>query len=153
MLPKGNPGFSQLYFIRGMMENKITILLVDDEAIVGNRLMPALTKIGCEVEVFRDSKMAMQRINEKIFDIIISDIMMPEVNGIQLLEFAKANSARSRVIMITGYASESLAREAMSKGAFDIIAKPFRPGDLRVMIAKAAEALGVSERLIPFEQV
>lgn len=131
-----------------MEDKKIDVLLVDDEAIVGNRLKPALTKIGCQVEVFEDSKEALKRIDEKEFDIIVTDIMMADVNGIQLLEYAQKKSTRTKVIMITGYATEALAREAMAKGAFDIISKPFRPNDLREVIAKAAKALGFKEKIV-----
>lgn len=131
------------------MEDKtIDVLLVDDEAIVGTRLKPALTKFGCQVEVFEDSKEALKRIDEKEFDIIVTDIMMPDVSGIQLLEYAQKKSTRTKVIIITGYASEALAREAMAKGAFDMISKPFRPNDLREMIAKAAKALGFKDRTV-----
>jgi DNA-binding NtrC family response regulator len=131
-----------------MEDKKIDVLLVDDEAIVGNRLKPALTKIGCQVEVFEDSKEALKRIDEKEFDIIVTDIMMADVNGIQLLEYVQKKAIRTKVIMITGYATEALAREAMAKGAFDIISKPFRPNDLREVIAKAAKALGFKERIV-----
>lgn len=125
-----------------MEEKKLDVLLVDDEAIVGNRLKPALAKFGCRVEVSEDSKEALKRIGEKEFDVIITDIMMADVNGIQLLEYAQNKSTRTKVIIITGYANESLAREAMAKGAFDMLSKPFRPGDLREVIAKAAKAMG-----------
>ena len=127
------------------MEKKLDVLLVDDEAIVGNRLKPALTKIGCEVEVYEDPKEALKKIDEKEFDIIVTDIMMPGVNGLQLLEHVQKISEWTKVIIITGFATEALAREAMAKGAFDIIAKPFRPDDLREVIIKAAEALGIKE--------
>ena len=125
------------------MKQKLEVLLVDDEPIVGNRLKPALTKFGCNVEFFEDSKKAMIRIDEKEFDVIVSDIMMADVNGIQLLEYIQKKSDRTKVIMITGYATETLAREAMAKGAFDIISKPFRPDDLRQVVARAAEVLGI----------
>ena len=131
-----------------MTKEKLDVLLVDDEAIVGQRLKPALAKIGCNVETFEDPKSAMKRIDEKEFDIVVTDIMMPDVDGIQLLEYVQKKSERTKVIMITGYATEALAREAMGKGAFDIIAKPFRPADLRDMIAKAAEALGFKDRIV-----
>lgn len=130
------------------MKEKLDLLLVDDETIVLQRLKPALTKIGCNVETFEDAKAALKRIDEKVFDIVVTDIMMPEVNGIELLEYIQKKSDRTKVIMITGYATEALAREAMGKGAFDIIAKPFRPDDLRNMIARAAAALGFKEKIV-----
>jgi len=124
------------------MPERLKILLLDDEPIVGKRLKPALTKIGCDVEVFEDPKQALKRIDDTEFDIVVTDIRMDEINGIQVLEHVTKKSQRTKVIIITGYAMMSLAREAMEKGAFDFIAKPFRPDDLREIIAKAAQALG-----------
>jgi DNA-binding NtrC family response regulator len=124
------------------MSEKLEVLLLDDEPIVGKRLKPALAKIGCDVEVFENPKEALTRIGEKEFDIVVTDIRMDEIDGMQVLEHVINKSPRTRVIMITGYAMMSLAREAMEKGAFDFIAKPFQPDDLRRVIAKAAKALG-----------
>ena len=126
------------------MSEKLEVMLLDDEPIVGKRLKPALAKIGCEVEVFQDPKEALERIREKEFDIVVTDIRMDEIDGMQVLEYVINKSPRNKVIMITGYAMMSLAREAMDKGAFDFIAKPFQPDELRKVIAKAAKALGSS---------
>ena len=124
------------------MTEPLKVLLLDDEPIVGKRLKPALTKIGCEVEVFEDSRKALERLEQVNFDIVVTDIRMDEVDGIEILEHVQQKSPRTRVIMITGYAMMSLAKKAMEKGAFDFIAKPFKPDDLRRTVAKAAEALG-----------
>ncbi len=124
------------------MAEGLEVLLLDDEPIVGKRLKPALAKIGCNVEVFEDPKKALERIDQKEFDIVVTDIRMDEVDGLQVLEHVRQSSERTKVIMITGYAMMAVAREAMEKGAFDFIAKPFKPDDLRKVIAKAAKALG-----------
>ena len=126
------------------MSEKLDVLLLDDEPIVGKRLKSALAKIGCDVEVFENPKEALDRIEEKEFDVVVTDIRMDEIDGMQVLENVIKKSGRTKVIMITGYAMMSLAREAMEKGAFDFIAKPFQPDDLRRVIAKAAQALGSS---------
>lgn len=130
------------------MKEKLEILLLDDETIVGNRLGPALEKVGYDVEVFEDPRKALNRVNEKEFDIVVTDIMMADVNGIQVLEEVQKKSARTKVIIITGYATVALAREAMDKGAFDMIAKPFSPNDLRTVIAKAADSLGYKREIV-----
>ncbi len=124
------------------MSGRLEVLLLDDEPIVGKRLKPALAKIGCEVEVFEDPEQAMIRLGQKEFDVVVTDIRMDEIDGMQILEFVRQHTPRTQVIMITGYAMMSLAREGMEKGAFDFIAKPFKPDDLRKVIAKAAHALG-----------
>ncbi len=124
------------------MSKQLEILLLDDEPIVGKRLKPALEKIGCSVEVFQEPEDAIKRIHEKEFDIVVTDIYMDGMDGLQVLEEVHEQCPRTKVIMITGYAMISLARDSMEKGAFDFIAKPFKPDDLRAVIAKAAEALG-----------
>jgi len=126
------------------MENKLEVLLIDDEPIVGKRLQPALAKVGCNVEIFTDPREAVARFEEKEFDIVIADYRMEEINGIEILERVTVKSPRTKVIMITGYATLETAREALAKGAFDVIAKPFKPADLRSAIAKAANSLGVT---------
>jgi DNA-binding NtrC family response regulator len=116
-------------------------MVVDDEAIVGKRLQPALEKDGYEVEVFGDGEEAIARLREADFDIVVTDIRMENVDGLQLLEHITTRSPRTKVIMITGYATVEIAREALLKGAFDFIAKPFKPADLRAVIKKAAGEL------------
>lgn len=124
------------------MGDSLQIMLVDDEPIVGKRLKPALAKYGFEVEVFESAARALQRLKEKQFDIVVTDVRMEDVDGIQVLEHVLACSKRTKVIIITGYATVEVAREALVKGAFDFIAKPFKPNDLRAVIDKAAKALG-----------
>ena len=124
------------------MEKRLQVLVLDDEPIVGKRLQPALAKVGCDVEVFDAPRPALERIEGKRFDVVVTDIRMEEIDGIEVLEKVLARWPETRVIMITGYATVEVAREAMAKGAFDFNAKPFKPQELRDVIAKAAEALG-----------
>jgi DNA-binding NtrC family response regulator len=118
-------------------------MVIDDEPIVGKRLGPALEKMGCQTETFVDPAAALERLAQQDFDVVVTDVRMDEVDGIGVLERVKALSARTKVIMITGYATLEVAHEALAKGAFDFIAKPFKPQDLRQAVAKAAESLGM----------
>jgi len=126
-----------------MSESGLEILILDDEPIVGKRLKTALERSGYVVEVFEDSTAALRRLDEKSFDIVVTDVRMEEVDGLQVLEHVLKHSARTKVIVITGYATVEVAREALAKGAFDFIAKPFKPDDLREVIRKAASAVEV----------
>ena len=123
------------------MPRQVRLLLLDDEPIVGKRLKPALTKIGCEVEVFQNPREALARIDDTGFDIVVTDVRMDEIDGLEVLEHAVKKYPQTKVIMITGYAMMETAREAMEKGAFDFIAKPFQPDDLRSVVLKAMKAL------------
>jgi DNA-binding NtrC family response regulator len=126
------------------MTSQLQLLILDDEPIVGRRLAPALKKLGCEIETFEDPESALKRMGEKDFHIVVTDVRMENLDGLQVLEKVLAQSPRTKVIMITGYATIEIAREALAKGAFDFIAKPFTPGDLRKIVAEAARALGFS---------
>lgn len=121
---------------------KLRVMIVDDEPIVGKRLTPALAKHGFEVESFVDPQEALNRLKETTFDIVVTDLRMEEVDGIGVLEHVMASCPNTRVILITGYATVEVAREALVKGAFDFIAKPFKPKELRGVINKAALSLG-----------
>ena len=120
----------------------LQVMVLDDEPIVGKRLKPTLEKSGFDVEVFEDSQKALARLSEKEFDIVVTDLRMEEVDGIQVLEHIMEKCKNTRVILITGYATVEVAREALVKGAFDFIAKPFKPRDLRAVVNKAALSLG-----------
>ncbi len=124
------------------MQDRLQVLVLDDEPIVGKRLQPALAKVGCDVEVFDSPGPALQRVAAKRFDIVVTDIRMEDIDGIEVLENVLERWPKTKVIMITGYATVEVAREAMAKGAFDFIAKPFKPQELRDVIARAAESLG-----------
>ena len=123
------------------MGDTLRIMIIDDENIVGKRLQPALEKRGDIVETFVDSRKALERFDEQHFDIVVTDIRMDDIDGLEVLEHVSKHSKQTKVIMITGYATVEVAREALAKGAFDFIAKPFKPNDLRLIIEKAAQQL------------
>ncbi len=124
------------------MDRPLSVLILDDEPIVGKRLKPAIEKVGFEVETFEDPAQALRRLGEREFDIVVTDVRMEEVSGIQVLEHVLSRSRRTKVIIITGYATVEVAREALVKGAFEFLAKPFKPSDLRAVLDRAARALG-----------
>jgi DNA-binding NtrC family response regulator len=123
------------------MHDNLTVMLVDDEEIVCKRLKTALEQDGYAVDVFQDGAAAIDRLKEKQYDIVVSDIRMDEVDGLDVLRAVRKSSPRTKIIMITGYATAEVAREAQAKGAFAFIAKPFRPRDLRELLEKAAKEL------------
>ncbi len=123
------------------MSIQCKILVVDDEPIVGERLKAFIEKDGHQVETYSDPTEALQRLEAEDFDIVISDIRMGEIDGIQVMETVFKKSRNVLVIMITGYATLELARESLTKGAFDFIAKPFKLKEIRKTIQKAVERL------------
>ncbi len=128
------------------MNERCEILIVDDEPIVGDRLKSFLTRDGHQVESFTDPTAALARLDDKHFDILISDIRMGDIDGIQIMEQVLEKRLPIKVIMITGYATMELARESMTKGAFDFIAKPFKLKEIRHTIKQALESLAMEHR-------
>jgi len=123
------------------MDRTCEILVVDDEPIVGGRLKATLERDGHRVSVFVDPVEALRALDTKVFDIVITDIRMGEVDGVELLEAIRSKTSYTRVIMITGYATLELARESLAKGAFDFIAKPFKLGEIRKTLSNAIASL------------
>ncbi|MFO7560489.1 MAG: response regulator [Desulfobacterales bacterium] len=118
---------------------KYKILVIDDEKRIRDVTFRMLTQEGFEVAVAETGDAGMKMIEEKNFDIILLDLMMPGVSGLDVLPYLKTHHPYSVVIVITGYATLEHSIEAMKKGAFDFIPKPFDPQDLRIVIAKAIE--------------
>jgi DNA-binding NtrC family response regulator len=123
----------------------LEVMALDDEPIVGKSLRMALSKLGFKVEVFEDPALAMKRIDEKTFDIVVTDIVMGDIDGIQILDRVKLRSPRTKVVIITAFAMMEMARKAMERGAFDFIAKPFDAAEIRAIVSRAADALRKEE--------
>jgi DNA-binding NtrC family response regulator len=120
-----------------MSNEQTSILILDDEPIVGKRLKPSLEKKGYEVETFITSAEALNRIRERQFDIVITDLKMKEIDGMQFLTEVKDKFPDTEVIVITGFASMATAKESFNKGVFDFLAKPFKVGEIAEAIRKA----------------
>jgi DNA-binding NtrC family response regulator len=118
-------------------DRKTSILILDDEPIVLKRLRPALQKAGYEVEVFARSSEASERIKAKNFDIVITDLKMPGLDGMRFLTMVKDRSPKTEIIVITGFATMETAKESFQKGVFDFLAKPFKLGEIQEIVQKA----------------
>jgi DNA-binding NtrC family response regulator len=123
----------------------LKILILDDETIVGERLKASLEKDGHQLEAYSSPYEAIKSLDEKLFDIVVTDIRMDGIDGIKILEYIRDKNLRTKVIMITGYATLEVARESLTKGAFDFIAKPFKIKEIKGAIEKAAHALQTEE--------
>jgi DNA-binding NtrC family response regulator len=121
------------------MESQPRVLIVDDQINTCKSIQAILKKGGYPAEYTLNGQEAIRRIQEEHFDIVISDIRMPGMDGIQLLEDLKRIQPSLVVIMITGYATIKSAVEAIQKGAYDYLPKPFAPDEVRVIIERAAE--------------
>ena len=122
------------------MSNEICrLLVVDDESIVGKRLKQVFSKIGFEVETYTMAAPAMAAMAEKPFDIVVTDLKMDGMDGMEVLKRVRDMNPRTQVIIITGYASPATAELAQQQGVFEFLAKPFRLDELKQVIFRALE--------------
>jgi pyruvate,water dikinase len=121
------------------MGGTIEVMVLDDEATVGDRLKEFLEKKGMAVETFVSSQKAIQRLEQKRFDVVVTDLKMQGPDGLDVLVAVKKRSPSTQVILITGYATIEAARGAEAVGAFDFILKPFELADLHKLVKKAAK--------------
>lgn len=121
------------------MDTKLTILAVDDEPVVLESIERHLRKEPYNLQTAKTARAAVGRLEEGGIDIVLTDLMMPEIDGLELLKLIKARTPELPVIMITGYATINSALEATNLGAFDYIAKPFTKQELLSVIHRASE--------------
>ena len=119
------------------MEEKNRVMVLDDEPIVCERLRSMLEKMDLEVETFVEPGKAIKRIVEIPFQVLITDLKMKELDGIEIVKMTQRVSPQTKVIMITGFATVEKAKQALQLGVFDFIAKPFKLSQLRDLVAKA----------------
>lgn len=115
------------------------ILVVDDEDIVRVLLKEILVEQGYDVTEAADGKQALELLGKKSFDLIITDMVMPGMNGIELLQAAFRIDPTYQVIMITGYPSVENAVRLVNLGAADYIVKPFNVDLIKITVAKTLE--------------
>jgi PAS domain S-box-containing protein len=117
------------------------VLVVDDEVRIQKACQRLLTEEGCDVEVADNGIQGLKMIEKTHFDIILLDLMMPGISGLEVLTDVKSRHPDTVVIVVTGYATLEHSIETMKKGAFDFLSKPFSPDELRAVISKAIEFL------------
>jgi two-component system response regulator PilR (NtrC family) len=115
------------------------VLVVDDEQSMRNMLAIALQYEGYEVVTAENGDAARAEIEARSVDLIVSDIRMPGMDGIELLRFARAHSPGTEVILVTAHASTDSAVDALRLGAYDYVTKPFDIDELKLTVRRALE--------------
>ncbi len=125
------------------MAEKISILIVDDEESVRDSLLNWFIEDGYHVECAENAKKALHLLEDREFDIILADIKMPGMDGMEMHRRIKALNRDSIVIIMTAFASVDTAVQALKDGAFDYVTKPFDPDDLSHLIRNAAAQISL----------
>ncbi|HEX7573390.1 MAG TPA: sigma-54 dependent transcriptional regulator, partial [Bacteroidota bacterium] len=122
-----------------MAKKEISVLIVDDEEAFRYMLSALLTHSGFVVETAADGVAAINAVQTKLYDVVLCDVKMPKVDGVELLRFVKANFPAIEVVMLTGMSDVKIAVECMRLGAYDYITKPTSADELLGTIQRALE--------------
>lgn len=117
----------------------VRVLIVDDEAVIRDGLKRILDASRFSVESCASGYGAIELLHQKDFDLIVTDLKMPGMSGIEVLKAVKTLQPDIPVIMITGYATVDTAVEAMKNGAYDYLSKPFTPNQFLEKVEAALE--------------
>ncbi len=126
--------------------SQLKLLVVDNEAAHARAMTESLEKVGYTCEVATSGPEAANLIERETFDIVITDMVMNDVDGMKILNLARQRLPECEVVMVTGHATVPVAVEAMQKGAFNFLEKPITPNRLRAIAAKAAEAVSLKRQ-------
>jgi DNA-binding NtrC family response regulator len=115
------------------------ILIVDDEPLMRDFLCETLSRKDYDVDTASDGSEAIRKIKERIYDLVLTDLKMPNVSGMEVLEAAKKRYAATDVVVITAYGTIETAVDAMKKGASDYVTKPFSADAIEIVVDKIFE--------------
>ncbi|MDP2915027.1 MAG: sigma-54 dependent transcriptional regulator [Candidatus Aminicenantes bacterium] len=127
------------------MSSQGLIHVIDDEPVIHDILSQLLTSEGYEVEISGSGEEALEKYTAQRFDLVLLDLLMPGMDGIEVLRAIKRIQPQAVVVIITAYASVESAIEAMKIGAFDYVQKPFKHEELLLIIARALEHKALQE--------
>ena len=112
------------------MENRISTLVVDDDPMVREILSEMIRDQHCSVTAVENGRKALEEVAIKHYDLIFLDLKMPGMDGVQVMKEIKERDRQSVVVVVTGFAEEDIARDAMRYGPLTILRKPFRNEDI-----------------------
>jgi two-component system response regulator AtoC len=118
-----------------------TILIADDEASIRHVLTLVLADQGFEVRAVADGEEALRELGARPYDALVTDVRMPRLDGLALLQRARALQPELTVVVMSAYGSHELALQAVAAGAYDYVQKPFKPEEVLLVLQKAAERL------------
>jgi len=115
------------------------ILVVDDDKMLADNLVAYLTGLGYQAAATYGGREGLTRFEQEDFQLVITDLKMPEMGGIELMEAVRALDRRAIFMVITGYGTVESAVQAIKKGAYDFIPKPFKMDELEVVVGRALD--------------
>lgn len=127
-------------------QSRRKILVVDDEITVCKSIRNAILSEECRVDTALSGEEALKKDEEETYDLVITDLMMPGISGLDLLSALKERRPEVNLIMVTGYPTLKTAVQSIKSGAFDYIPKPFTPDQLRNLVARVFRKMESEEK-------
>jgi len=118
---------------------RFALAIIDDEPIVGREIKRNLAKEPYDVEIFLDAESAIERMEQHVFDVILCDLRLPGMSGLEFLDLVRERKLHSEVILITAHGGVETAIDAIRAGAFHYVTKPIKMANLRVLVRRALD--------------
>ena len=130
-----------------MKDNKpASILIIDDEKDILDTLMHTLSGLGYKLKGLSNPKTALKNIKKDHFDLVITDIMMPNITGLDIIRKIKESKRDTQVIVVTGFASLETAIKSIQYGVYDYIQKPFNIDEIKITVKNALDTQNLQRR-------
>ncbi len=132
--------------------DKKRIIVIDDDPVMQLSCFKILDKEGYLVETYEDGEQGLKRINEKKPDLLVVDLKMPKIGGMEVISRVHQVDPEICIVVITGYATIGTAVEAMKAGAYDFLPKPFTPDELRLIVSRGIERTELAKQSQKLQQ-
>ncbi len=129
----------------GVEPREYSVLIVDNDRAHARAMTESLERVGYRCTVATSGPEGIQQIDQNNYHVVVSDLVMNDIDGMQVLQRAKTVLPDCEVVLVTGHATVSKAVEAMQEGAFNFLEKPITPGKLRAVTSKAIEAVQLKQ--------
>jgi DNA-binding NtrC family response regulator len=138
--------------MRSKVNLQVSILVADDERASRDLLQKALARTDRRIEIVRDGRGAVDMLDREVFDVVVTDLNMPGVNGIDVFRHAMRVRAATQVIFITGYGSLEMVVGAIEDGAYDFVAKPFKLAEIQLVVRNACDKVRLIKQVQQLHQ-
>lgn len=123
------------------------ILVVDDEPSMQMALREFLAKRGYETDVAGSAEAGLEKIRQKVYDLILLDIRLPGMSGIEAIPHIRESESQGEIIVITAHGSSETALQAVERGAYDFFSKPFSLKEMEIVVRRALEKRRLQEEI------
>ncbi|MGD2063347.1 MAG: response regulator [Nitrospirota bacterium] len=135
-----------------VVETPLSLLVADDERASRELLQKALSRPDRRLTLARDGNAAVEILDRELFDVVVTDLNMPGINGIEVFHYAVGSNRDTQVIFITGYGSLEMVVGAIEEGAYDFVTKPFKLAQIQLVVRNACDKVRLMKEVQQLRQ-